>query len=212
MAITQDRLQQAALQLFAERGVTQLSVSDLAQYAGVARGTVYNNFSSMESLFEDIATNLTIEMSGRIIQTLAQTEDPALRLANGVRFYVRRAHEEPYWGRFIIRFGATTPTLRNLLEGQPTIELRQGVQSGRFKLEADQLVSAVALMSGGVLTAISLVLDGHRTWRDAGNDMAELCLRAFGVAPKEAQRLANLELPPLPKLVKPKVSDSATRK
>ena len=31
MAITQDRLQQAALQLFAERGVTQLSVSDLAQ-------------------------------------------------------------------------------------------------------------------------------------------------------------------------------------
>ena len=113
MAITQDRLQQAALQLFAERGVTQLSVSDLAQYAGVARGTVYNNFSSMESLFEDIATNLTIEMSGRIIQTLAQTEDPALRLANGVRFYVRRAHEEPNWGRFIIRFGATTPTLRS---------------------------------------------------------------------------------------------------
>jgi len=45
-----------------------------------------------------------------------------------------------------------------------------------------------------------LVVEGHKTWRASGADAAELVLRALGVAPREAREIANLELPPLPKL------------
>jgi AcrR family transcriptional regulator len=198
MKTVQNRLYQAALRLFAERGVTQVTVSDLAEAAGVARGTVYSNFKTVESLFEDAATRLTTEMGIRIAAILNQPADPAQRLANGIRFFVRRAHEDPLWGRFIVRFGATTPTLRGLLEGAPTRDLTLGVELGRFHLRADQIACAVAVMSGGVLAAMSLVLEGHQTWRAAGADTAELVLRAFGVPADEAQRLATSELPPLP--------------
>jgi AcrR family transcriptional regulator len=199
----QNRLYHAALRLFAERGVTQVTVSDLAGAAGVARGTVYSNFGTLESLFEDAATRLTTEMGMRIATMSNQTTDPAQRLANGIRFFVRRAHEDPLWGRFLVRFGATTPTLRGLLQGAPTSDLTLGIELGRFHLRADQITSAVAVMSGSVLTAMSLVLEGHQTWRVAAADTAELVLRALGVPTDVAQRLATSELPPLPAADRP---------
>jgi len=203
MKTVQNRLYQAALRLFAERGVTQVTVSDLAEAAGVARGTVYSNFGTLESLFEDAATRLTAEMGLRIAAISNQTTDPTQRLANGIRFFVRRAHEDPLWGRFLVSFGATTPTLRGLLQGAPRSDLTLGIELGRFDLRADQITSAVAVMSGSVLAAMSLVLEGHQTWRAAAADTAELVLRALGVPTDVAQRLATSELPPLPDAGRP---------
>lgn len=185
------------MRLFAERGVTQVTVSDLAEAAGVARGTVYNNLATIDSLFEDVATRLTTEMERRIAVTFADTTDPAQRVGDGLRFFVRRAHEDPLWGRFLVRFGATTPTLSGLLQGAPTADLKAGVAQGRFDLREDRVTSAVAMLSAAALAAISLVLDGHRTWRDAGADAAELVLRGLGIPRDEAQVIATSYLPPL---------------
>jgi AcrR family transcriptional regulator len=197
MTNSQKRIHDAALRLFAERGVTQVTVSDLAEAAGVARGTVYNNFKTIESLFEDVATQLTNEMHVYISASLAQTPDPAQRLANGIRFFLRRAHEEPQWGRFLIRFGPTSPTLREVIRGAPMIDLKMGVELGRFSVRPDQLESALGMVSGGVLAAIFLVLEGERTWRDAGVDVAELSLRALGISAEAARDIATAALPPL---------------
>jgi AcrR family transcriptional regulator len=191
------RIHQAALRLFAERGVTQITVSDLAEAAGIARGTIYNNLATVDSLFEDVATQLTAEMGLRVDATLAQTSDPANRVANGMRLFVRRAHEDPLWGRFLVRFAPTTPTLRTVLEGGLTDDLRRGVEMGLFELRGDQLASAVTMLSATALGAMSLVLEGHRTWRDAGSDTAELVLRALGVPAEDARVIATSELLPL---------------
>ena len=48
----QVRIHRAAMQLFAENGGRQVTVSELAAAAGIARGTIYNNFESPEQLFE----------------------------------------------------------------------------------------------------------------------------------------------------------------
>jgi len=63
-------------------------------------------------------------------------------------------------------------------------DLKIGVEIKRFNLRPEQLEAAVGMVSGGVLAAISLVLEGHRTWRDAGTDVAELSLRALGLLPR----------------------------
>lgn len=56
----------------------------------------------------------------------------------------------------------------------------------------------VAVMSASVLAAMALVLDGHRTWRDAGSDIGELLPRSIGVPQDLARTPAQTELPPLP--------------
>ena len=200
MTIAETRIHDAALRIFAERGVTQLTVSELAEEAGVARGTVYNKLGSTDALFEEVAAQLADEMHRRVVSSFAGIDDPAHRLANGIRLYVRRAHEEPVWGRFIARYAFSDNSLRAMWVGPPASDLRRGQEEKRYHIDPDQLQAALGMIAGSTLSAMLLVVEGHKTWRASGADAAELVLRALGVAPEEARTIANLELPPLPKL------------
>ena len=110
------RIHAAAMKLFAERGVTKVTISELASAAGMARGTIYSHVPDVDSLFEDVAAQLAREMIERVVAGFAGLADPPQRLAIGVRQYIRRAHEEPLWGRFMSRFGMS-PALTQALHG-----------------------------------------------------------------------------------------------
>jgi AcrR family transcriptional regulator len=191
------RIHEAALRLFAERGATQLTVSELADAAGVARGTVYSNVASTEALLEQVAGRLAAEMHARVAASFGGVDDPALRLAMGIRYFLKRAHDEPAWGRFLCRFALTEPSLHALWTGQAMADVQQGVASERYSLKPEQVTAAMAVVAGTVIASCHLVVEGHRTWRDAGSDAAELVLRALGVPKKEARRLATAALPAL---------------
>jgi len=197
MNAAQKRIHQAALRLFAEKRSSEVSVSELAAAAGVARGTIYNNLESPEHLFQQVAAQLADEMDERAAASYAGIEDPAVRIAIGMRLYVRRAHEEPHWGRFLVNFGYTNDALRKLFSGPPMRDLMLGLQSKRFDFRVDQGLGALGVIGGSTLSAILGVLEGLRTWRDAGSDAAELALRALGVPVAQAREISLRELPPL---------------
>lgn len=191
----QQRIYKAALQLFAENGNTQVSVSDLAEAAGVARGTIYNHVRQPEALFESVAADLANDMNIRISQLFEALEDPAARLSTGIRLWLRRAHSDPQWGRFLIRFAFNSSALQQFWAGQPVADLAHGIELGRYRCRHDQLPTVIAMVAGTVLSSVFLVLEGHRTWRDAGADAAELVLIALGLPREEARALATSELP-----------------
>lgn len=197
MNAAQRRIHQAALRLFAEKGSSDVSVSELAAAAGMARGTIYNNLESPEHLFQQVAAQLADEMDERAAASYAGIEDPAVRIAIGMRLYIRRAHEEPHWGRFLLTFGYTNESLRKIWSGPPMRDVQEGLQAGRFNFRPDQGLAALGIIAGSALSAILSVVEGLRTWRDAGSDAAELTLRAFGVDAQEAREIATRELPAL---------------
>ncbi len=198
MSPAQTRIHQAALRLFAEKGSTRISVSELAQAAGIARGTIYNNLDAPERLFQSVAAQLTEEMHQRIVMSFDGVDDPARRLANGIRFFMRRAHEEPHWGRFVSRFAFSSESLQGLWSGPPMRDVLQGMSLGRYDFRSGQLQAVVSMIAGSVLSAMFLVMEGLCTWREAGSDAAELLLRGMGVPAPEARAIATAELPPLP--------------
>jgi len=51
-ATTRDRIQQAALDLFLQRGIRKTSIDDVAERVGVTRVTVYRHFSDRQQLIE----------------------------------------------------------------------------------------------------------------------------------------------------------------
>lgn len=193
----QRRIHQAAMRLFAEKRSTQVSISELAEYAGVARGTIYNNVGSLEHLFEEVAANLANEMTAMITHSFGMVSDPAERVSIGIRLFLRRAHEEPVWGDFLMTFAFHADAVRESWTGQPMLDLINGVGSGRYRIGADQIPSALVLIGGSVIAAMHLVRAGIKTWRDVGSDTAELILRALGLDAEEARKLAQCELPPL---------------
>ena len=191
------RIHAAAMKLFAESGDTKVSISELATAAGMARGTIYSHVPDVERLFEDVAGQLALEMTERVVAGFAGISDPAQRLAIGVRQYIRRAHEEPLWGRFMSRFGLSPAVMRAVMSSEALTDFESGVALGRYRIAPSQVRAMVALLAGGTLAAMLPVLDGHGTWRDIGADTAELLLTALGVDREEARALARSELPPL---------------
>ena len=200
VSAAQARIHRAAMRLFAEHGTSQIKMSELAKVAGVARGTIYNNLPNPETLFEDVAAQLSAEMNLLISMSFKDVDDSAERIARGIRLYVRRAHEEPDWGKFICRFAMNSSTLRDLWVSIPVQDILLGINQSRYAIRNEQLLSAMGILAGAVLTSILLVQEGHKTWREAGSDAAELVLCALGVPRHEARSIAVRELPPLPKL------------
>ena len=189
------RIHLAAMQLFAERGVTKVNISELATAAGMARGTIYSHVPDIDGLFEDVAGQLAREMTERVVAGFAGVDDPALRLAIGVRQYIRRAHEEPLWGRFMSRFGLSPAVMQAVMSSAALSDFEAGLASGRYRGTPAQVPAMVALLAGSTLAAMLPVLDGHATWREVGSDTAELLLRALGIDPEEARSLARSDLP-----------------
>ncbi|MCU0967014.1 MAG: TetR/AcrR family transcriptional regulator [Burkholderiaceae bacterium] len=191
------RIHTAAMKLFAEHGVTRVNISELAAAAGMARGTIYSHVPDIEGLFEEVAAHLAREMNDRVGAGFSGIADPAQRLSIGVRQYLRRAHEEPPWGRFMSRFGLSHALLQSVMGGRPLADLVAGIESRRYALRQEQLPAMVGLLAGGTLAAMPPVLDGHSTWRDIGAHTVELMLVALGLGRDEAKSLAGCELPPL---------------
>lgn len=76
----------------------------------------------------------------------------------------------------------------------PLIEIMKGIQSQRFALRHEQILSSISLIAGSVLTSIFLVLEGHKTWRDIGTEVTELLLISLGIPAEEAYDIARMEL------------------
>ncbi len=54
-ATNRDKIVQAAMVCFVERGIANSSVRDIAEHAGVSQGNLYNHFRSKDALIAEIA-------------------------------------------------------------------------------------------------------------------------------------------------------------
>ncbi|MCL6708101.1 TetR/AcrR family transcriptional regulator [Pseudomonas sp. R2.Fl] len=185
------------MRLFARKGSDRLTVSDLAAEAGVARGTIYNTIDNPETLFEDVAGELACEMQDRVRASMVEVDDPARRLSCGIRLFIRRAHEEPQWGRFIVHFGFSSKALRGLLTAASTEEMTRAITVGRYTMPIEQVTSMVAIIGGATLSGMMLVQEGYKSWREAGSEVSELVLVALGIDRAEASDIARGSLPDL---------------
>lgn len=200
----------AALRIFCLRGDGPVSVSELALAAGVARGTIYNQFGDASRLFEQVARALAVELHDTLEKFLREQDEPPLRLARGLMFCLRRAAEDPDWGRFIARFGGSAATLREVWRGRPRDDLMRGFSEGFYDFRESQIEAVISLLSGATIAAIARLTQHDEAkfegkfeansadWRGAGTDLAELALRALGVAPAAgaacvARALAEVE-------------------
>lgn len=200
MNIANLRIHQAAMRLFAADGGKNVAVSELAREAGLSRGTIYNNVDAPTALFDSVCDTVATEFRSSIAAACSEMMDPAEKISASVRLCVRRVHDDPDWGHFIARYAMMEPKLGSFWAEMPAEELRRGLASGRFTFHRTQVASITATAGGATFGAMSLVLDGRRTWREAGSDTAEIILRGIGIDKAEAREITQKELTPLPRL------------
>lgn len=133
-ARTHARILEAALRVFAAKGSGAPVIGDFIVAAGVARGTFYNYYDSVEELLEATTRWLEEDLMASIERELDGLVDPVDRLTTGVRLWLRKAETDEVWCAFVAR----AVTHGEIVEETVERDLRDGLRAGGFSFRSVQ--------------------------------------------------------------------------
>lgn len=196
-ARTRSALLDAALHLFAKKGVGATAIHEIAEEAGVSNGSFYNYFRTREEVVDAGARLLAKRLTDDISASYVDVEDPAERVAIGSRRFMLKALAEPEWGAAVLRVWNSTPLMAQRVSDAALKDLRAARRSGRFSFTNER--AAVDLLQGTVLAGMRTLLDG-RAGQGHPEAVAMMVLRGLGLPSAEAKEIARRPLPPLTKV------------
>jgi AcrR family transcriptional regulator len=98
---TMDSLVAAAQQMFAERPVDEVTVEEIGQHAGVAVGSIYNNFGSKEGLYAAVVARALDVDRDYMDRAYTPDRNPIEQLLAASEQYLRFALDHPQFFRML---------------------------------------------------------------------------------------------------------------
>jgi TetR/AcrR family transcriptional regulator, cholesterol catabolism regulator len=162
---TRQRLYEAAVALVAEQGFSATTVDDIAERAGVAKGTVYYNFPSKTALFEDLLRH-GVGLLTADFRAAVEGRPPREAVAALVRAQLAYIQRYRSFAQLLLSEMWRTnrewqQTLTLLREEAITViadVLSAGVASGEFAADLDVRLSASALFGVGLVVALDWLM------------------------------------------------------
>ena len=162
-ADTRDRIEQAAVRLFVEKGVAETTVKDIARAVGLSEGALYRHFASKDELVWKAFERHYVEF-GATLQRLAASESNTRgKVAAMIRGFCRAHDENPTLFKFLlfVQHGQ----LSKLEPGTPTPVdvmrdvLDKAITSREIPWQKPEL--ATALVFGVVLQPVTFAAYGR---------------------------------------------------
>jgi AcrR family transcriptional regulator len=196
-ARTRSNILATAFALFDERGVDQVTVEDVRESAGLARGSFYNYFLTYEHMLKELAAQIGRQINVEQSERFEDVANMAERIWCNVRYSILRTASDRACSEILIRVTPLVGAVNDHMRKHAERTVRLAV-----KRKAIDVPSAgVALDLGYGLVAVMI-----RRALNLGVDLKEIeaaglmLLRGFGVAEIEARRISRLPLPVLPEL------------
>lgn len=182
---TARRIEDAALQLFFDRGYPSTTMREIAMACGLTAGALYNHFPSKDQILVSIVERVHEELERLLLDAAAAAgDDPGARLAALVRahalFHTRYRHEARVANQEIgslpedARAGIVTA--RKRMRAMFEDVLTAGTRSGAFSVE-NVKVAALAILNMGIRIAEWFVPGGPLTDEQVAEMHATLAVR-----------------------------------
>jgi AcrR family transcriptional regulator len=161
---TRQKLYEAAVTLIAEQGFSATTVDEIAERAGVAKGTVYYNFASKSVLFEELLRHGVGLLTASLREAGERTATEGGTRVDSLDAMVRAGlvfidHYPSFTQLYVAELWRTNRAWQSTLtavrqEAVAVVEdvLREGVAAGELSAEIDVGLTASALV-GMVLVA-----------------------------------------------------------
>jgi AcrR family transcriptional regulator len=192
-----EQIIEAAFQVFGECGLANARLQDIAERAGVSKGTIYLYFPNKEELFREMIRRTVVSAIERAEQVVTRGT-PTTQLLASMRGYwtfmrspafstiyrlvIGELHQFPDLAKFyaheVVARGQT------LLGGI----IRRGIDAGEFR-EIDPMIAARMLVALVIMNAIwrdehtGVPLLAHKSDEDVFNELAQFYLHS--IAPSE---------------------------
>lgn len=194
-ARTRHALVEAAMRIYAEKGVGELLLNELAVQADVSNGTVYNYFKTREEVLQAVGIELANQFSHRITAVSHGIDNGAERVAVGVRMFIQHGRLNSIWASAVVRVFQYDKNIRSAVANNLRGDLQLGAQQGLLRYQNEEI--AMALIASATIGAMTAILDGH-DFPDYDSTIAEMLLLGLGLTPAKAHRIAHLDLPEAP--------------
>jgi len=188
------RLLSTAVRIGAEKGPSAISIDDIVVGAEVSRGSFYKYFPSTDALLQEVATQIANELIRMAEPVVQGIEDPAERVASGIRLVARTAIDHPTVAACLVKLGWPDVHAPDVLLEFVRRDLSTGIRQRRFTRMPITL--ALNIVAGSVIGATHCMLHPD-CQADFAEQTAAAALRALGMAPDEAKSLATRRLPPV---------------
>ncbi len=186
-ARTRAELIQAARTLYAARPFDAVTVDDLVNAAGLAKGTFYVHFDSLDDLQSVLADDLAREFDELWQPHRASLDDPIERIAAGCGTFIKQALHDPAWGALIVRGAVSMPDVARVPRERLKEDIRRAAALGR--LNNVEPAIAFELVLGITVRAMQSAAEGRLKPKQAPAIVAGI-LRAIGLTAKEAEEIA----------------------
>jgi AcrR family transcriptional regulator len=153
---TRRRILEATVRVFARMVDDAPVIEDVVREAGIARGTFYKYFDSLDQAMAAAGNEANDRMIADIQSVYDILKEPWQRVSVGFRAYMVRALQDPVWATVITRIDAWSHNLtitRHMAE-----DFRQGRKSGQF--EINDIDVTVDFIKGASLSGVHAVSRG----------------------------------------------------
>ena len=191
-ARTRQQLIEAALAIYARKGVGELTMLELANEAGVANGTIYNYFRTREEVLEAVGLAMAEELSHRVAELNQGVERGFLRFCMGMRMFLREAIANPSWASAVVNVVRYDEGMKSALGGYVRADVHDALEQGELHYRNEDIaLGHVVFAVAGAMSNIAegLVVENHDSL------VVEMVLLGLGADPAAAHEAAFLPLP-----------------
>jgi AcrR family transcriptional regulator len=152
--------------------------------AGVAKGTFYYHFQSIEELISAVGAELADSFDELLAPARLDEPDPVERMSSAFAKFLEKALDDPPWARLVVR-SADAPAAFGRIRENLKADLAEAIAQGRVGIQDVELAADIVIGIGLQVMRSSLE---RQAAPDLIRQALDAVLRALGVMrPREAQ-------------------------
>lgn len=187
---TRQAILDAGAILFGEHAAEGVSIDDIIRRADVSKQSFYNHFADKDALAHELLRLARKEIDALVTAANEGVKDPARRVVTGLAVYVAQALHKPHQGQLIGRLLAYDTPLDTETNSPVIADITAGLGQGRLAVFTPETGVGFLLGAGEALVR-QVVADRNReAAATTCQQYSTLVLRAFGLAPLEAEMIA----------------------
>ena len=179
----------AAVTVFAKRGIEAASISEITATADVSNGIFYYHFRSKTELLDAVGHAVAAALVNEVDDAIKDVHNGVERVALATQEFIRRAAAEPEWGWLIVEALGDLGTFHDQISRGIRKDVAIGIAQGGFTVDPSDLLFA------SLLSVVSVSLRErlqHPKAPEIEGQAAQFVLRMLGVPAAEALRLTQL--------------------
>ena len=184
---TQLKLFEAAMDIMSEGGPTATTVEDIAEKAGVSKGTVYYNFGSKKTMIDQLLQYGAKLLLAEMTTVASNHDDPREALRSALHAAIIYLSEHPGFARLWVselwRADADWSPTTDLIRADIMRFIRELISrlATRYTVRTDRSIEGVSLIIFGAVFMLSMDETRHGAERtpDEGAELAMLTIDGY---------------------------------